>query len=46
MTVKELIEFLQLQDQEKVVHVWNCEWDSKDSVDSIEVDKDGDIVIF
>ena len=45
MTVKELMELLSKMDPNKEVTVWNPEWDSKDPIDCVEVDKDGDIVI-
>jgi hypothetical protein len=45
MTVSELIEVLRGMDQDKLVMMWNCEWDSKDHIDDIEVDKDGDVVL-
>lgn len=46
MTVQELMEVLKQLDPNKVVHVWNPEWDSKDPINEIEVDRDGDIVIL
>jgi hypothetical protein len=46
MTVKELIDALSKLDQNKEVYVWNCEWDSKDPVNEIEVDHAGDIIIL
>lgn len=46
MTVKELMAVLSQLDPNKDVFVWNCEWDSKDPINEIEVDRDGDIIIL
>lgn len=46
MTVKELMEVLKQLDPNKEVSIWNTEWDSKDPINEIEVDQDGDIVIY
>ena len=46
MTVKELMEVLSQLDPNKEVSVWNPEWDTKDSINEIEVDQDGDIIIL
>lgn len=46
MTVKEMMEVLSQLDPNKEVTVWNCEYDSTNYVDRIEVDQDGDIVIY
>jgi len=47
MKVRELVEFLLKQDQDKEVTVWNRDWDCSDSIDSIELDeKSGELVIY
>ena len=46
MTVKELIAILSKLDQSKWVTIWNCEDDSKTGIDYVEVDTDGDVVLF
>jgi hypothetical protein len=46
MKVSKLIEFLMEQDQDKEVQIWKGEWDCKDPLQHIEIDEDGDIVIF
>ena len=46
MTVQELMEVLKQLDPNREVNVWNAEWDSKDPINEIEVDQDGDIVIL
>lgn len=46
MTVQELMEVLSNMDPSTVVHVWKGEWDAKDPINEIEVDRDGDVVIF
>ena len=46
MKVKELIEFLSTRDPNEEVLLWNAEWDSKDPIDYIEVDLEGDLIIF
>jgi hypothetical protein len=46
MTVKELMEVLKQLDPNKEVSVWNCEYGSKDPINEIEVDQDGDIIIL
>lgn len=46
MTVQELIDVLQKLNGNTEVFVWNPEWDSKDPIDGIEVDQDGDVIIL
>jgi hypothetical protein len=46
MTVKEMMEVLSKMDPDKDVTVWNPEWDQSDPINEIEVDRDGDIVIY
>ena len=46
MTVRELMEVLKQLDPNSEVYVWNSEWDSKDPINEIEVDQDGNIVIL
>jgi hypothetical protein len=46
MTVKEMMDVLSKLDPNKEVMLWNGEWDSKDPINEIEVDRDGDIVIL
>lgn len=46
MTVKELMEVLKQLDPNKEVMVWNVEWDRSDSVNEVEVDQDGDVVLY
>lgn len=46
MTVAQLIEILSQLDPNKQVTLWDCEWDQKNPIDEIEVDQDGDVVIF
>lgn len=46
MTVQELMDILGKLDPNKEVFVWNPERDSKDPIDEIEVDQDGDIIIL
>jgi len=46
MTVKEMIEVLSKMDPDKDVTVWNSEYDCTNYVNEIEVDTDGDIVIY
>lgn len=46
MTVQELMDILSKLDPNKEVHVWNSEWDSKDPIDWVEVNQDGEVVIF
>ena len=46
MTVKELMEVLSQLDSNKEVSVWDCEYGSKNPINEIEVDQDGDIIIL
>lgn len=46
MTVKELMEVLSQLDPNKEVTVWNCEHDQLLYVNSIEVDTDGNVVLY
>lgn len=46
MTVQELMDILNKMHPSTEVFVWNPEWDSKDSINEIEVDQDGDVVIL
>ena len=46
MTVKEMMDILSQLDPNKEVMIWNAEWDLKDPINEIEVDRDGDIVIL
>lgn len=46
MTVKELMEILSKLDETKWVTIWNCEYDCKTGIDYVEVDTDGDVVLF
>lgn len=46
MTVQELMAVLSKLDPNTKVFVWNPSWDSKDPIDEIEVDQDGDVVIL
>ena len=46
MTVKEMMDVLSKLDPNKEVMLWNGEWVSKDPINEIEVDRDGDIVIL
>jgi hypothetical protein len=46
MTVKEMMDVLKQLDPNKEVMLWNGEWDQSDPINEIEVDQDGDIVIY
>lgn len=46
MTVQELIDVLKQLSPDSPVMVWNSEWDAKNQLGEIEVDQDGDVVIF
>ena len=46
MKVRELVELLKQMDQDKEVLLWNCEWDSKDPIDEVEFDEDGNVLII
>lgn len=46
MTVQELMEVLRNMDPNKVVHVWNAEWDSADPLNEVEVKEDGELVLY
>lgn len=46
MTVKEMMEVLSKLDPDKEVTVWNCEHDCTNYVNEIEVDDDGDVVLY
>lgn len=46
MTVQELMDVLKQLDPNKQIHIWNSEWDSKDPLNEVEVDRDGDIVLL
>ena len=46
MTVKEMMEVLSKMDPDKDVTVWDCEYDCTNHVNEIEVNTDGDIVIY
>lgn len=45
MTVSELIEVLRCLDQDRLVMMWNPEWDCNDHINDIEIDKDGVVVL-
>lgn len=46
VTVQELMDVLKQLAPDSPVMVWNSEWDAKNRLAEIEVDQDGDIVIF
>ena len=46
MTVKEMMEVLRKLDPNKEVTVWKCEDDCTNYVNDIEVDDDGDVVLY
>ena len=46
MTVRELMQVLSQLDENSEVCIWNPEWGSKDPIDEIEVDQDGDVVVI
>jgi hypothetical protein len=46
MTVKEMMEVLKCLDPNTELFVWNPESDSKDPINEIEVDRDGEIIIL
>lgn len=46
MTVKELMEVLSKLDQDKEVTLYDGEWDSYNSIISVDVHQDGDVVLY
>ena len=46
MTLKELMEILSQLDQTKCVTIWNIEYGCTDYIDYVEVDDDGDLILF
>lgn len=46
MTVKELMEVLSKLDQDSDVMMWDCEWDSSRHIDEVEVNQDGEVVLY
>ena len=46
MTVQELMDVLKQLDPNKEIYIWNSEWDSKDPLNEVEVDRDGDVVLL
>ena len=46
MTVKEMMDVLSQLDPNKEVTVWNCEYDCTDPISEIEVNQDGEVVLY
>jgi len=46
MTVKELMEVLSKLDENKEVWLYDGEWEQKVSINEVEVDQDGDVVVL
>ena len=46
MSVKELMEVLSKLDQNSDVMIWNCEWDHSRHIDEVEVNQDGEVVLY
>lgn len=46
MTVKELIEVLSKLDQDKEATLYDGEWESYNPINSVEVNKDGEVVLY
>ena len=46
MTVQELMEVLKNMDPDQEVNIWNNEFDSIDVMQSVEVNQEGDLVLY
>lgn len=46
MTVKELMEVLSKLDQDKEVTLYDGEWESCNPINEVEVNQDGEVVLY
>ena len=46
MTVKELMEVLSKLDQDKQVTIYDGEWGSYNPINEVEVNQDGEVVLY